>query len=296
VKALAAHKNFALAAKALNVSQPSLTRSLKAIEKALGVQLIDRRGVTPTIFGEIVLRNGEDVLDALSELERQIDLARGLGMGELTVAAGPYPADISVSRAVGVLTARHPKLAVELRIADWVRVAADALESRIDLGVADITEAARDRGLTTEAVRTSRLRFFCAATHPLAGKKRVTLEDLLEFPWAGPSIPGRIRAVLPQVDKAFGSCDDSADRFHPRILVETFSAAKDIILEGQALGAAVKGQIDHDIRDGRLVTLPVEAPWLTLNYGFITKRGRTLSPAAEAFMEIVREIDSVISP
>ncbi len=59
VKALAAHGSFALAAKVLNVSQPSLTRSLKAIEKTLGVQLIDRRGVTPTIFGEIVLRNGE---------------------------------------------------------------------------------------------------------------------------------------------------------------------------------------------------------------------------------------------
>jgi DNA-binding transcriptional LysR family regulator len=57
------------------------------------------------------------------------------------------------------------------------------------------------------------------------------------------------------------------------------------------LSARVGGQ-----SRARLVTLPVEAPWLTLNYGFITKRGRTLSPAAEAFMEIVREIDSVISP
>ena len=100
-----------------------------------------------------------------------------------------------------------------------------------------------------------------------------------------------MRAALPQADKPFGSFDDSADRFYPRILVETFSAAKDIVLEGKALGAAVKGQIDGDVRDGRLVTLPVEAPWLTLNYGFIIKRGRTLSPAAEAFIEIVREIE-----
>jgi len=42
------------------------------------------------------------------------------------------------------------------------------------------------------------------------------------------------------------------------------------------------------------VTLPVDTPWLSLNYGFITKRGRTLSPPAKAFIEIVREIESGI--
>lgn len=57
----------------------------------------------------------------------------------------------------------------------------------------------------------------------------------------------------------------------------------------------VRAQIDREIRDRRLVTLQVDAPWLSLDYGFITKRGRTLSPAAKAFMAIVREIESEIS-
>ncbi|HKN28208.1 MAG TPA: LysR substrate-binding domain-containing protein [Roseiarcus sp.] len=52
-----------------------------------------------------------------------------------------------------------------------------------------------------------------------------------------------------------------------------------------------RGQIDRELQDGLFVTLPFDAPWLSLNYGFITKRGRTLSPAARAFMEIVREIE-----
>lgn len=295
MKALAPHKSFALAAKALSVSQPSLTRSLKAIEKTLGVKLIDRRGVTPTIFGEIVLRNGERVLDGLSELIREIELARGLGMGELRVAAGPYPADISVSRAVGILTARHPKLNIQLSNANWSAVADGVRENRIDLGVAEISEAARDPDLQTEAIRTSQLNFFCAANHPLGRKKRVALDDLFEFPWTGPSVPGRSFAALPQRDKPAVTFDTSSGQFHPRILVGTFSAAKEIVLAGQALGAVVKGQIDQEIRDGLLVMLPIDTPWLSLNYGFITKRGRTLSPAAEAFMQIVREIERGIS-
>jgi hypothetical protein len=42
------------------------------------------------------------------------------------------------------------------------------------------------------------------------------------------------------------------------------------------------------------VTLPVEAPWFRLNYGFIAKRGRTPSPAATALKAIARAIEQEI--
>ena len=186
VKALAKHRHFGLAAKALGVSQPALTRSLKQLEADLGVSLFDRQGVTPTLFGEIVLRHGERAAAEFHELMREITLAKGIEIGELRVAAGAYPADISATRAIGVLTAHHPRLTVELSIADWSRIAQGILENRVDLGLAEISEAERDPDLRTEAVRDSRGIFFCAADHPLAQKKGVALEDLLEYPWVGP--------------------------------------------------------------------------------------------------------------
>ena len=206
-----------------------------------------------------------------------------------------HPADISVVRAVGVLTTRHPKLAIELRSATWSDIADEVRENRVDLGVADITKAARDPDLETQAIRITHLNFFCAASHTSPEKEGVALEDLLEFPWAGPTLPGRALAALPPVDKPAVTFCKSSGRFEPRILVETFSAARDIVLAGQALSAAVEGQIDREVRDGLLVLLPVDAPWLSINYGFITRRGRTLSPAAVAFMEIVRTIERDIA-
>ena len=291
VKALAKQRHFGLAAKSLGISQPALTRSLKQLEADLGVSLFDRQGVTPTLFGEIVLRHGERAAAEFHELMREITLAKGMEIGELRVAAGAYPANISATRAIGVLTAQHHRLTIELSIADWSRIGEGVLENRIDLGLAEISEAERDPDLRTEAVRNSQGIFFCAADHPLALKKGVVLEDLLEYPWVGPSYPGRIRAAFPNIDKPFGSFDPDSDRFHPRILVETFAAAKEIVLAGRGLGAAIKGQIEQELREKRLVTLPFDAPWLSLNYGFITKRGRTLSPAALAFMETVRTIE-----
>lgn len=294
VKALAKHHHFGLAAKALRVSQPALTRSLKQLEADLGVTLFDRQGVTPTSFGEIVLRHGERAAAEFHELMREVALAKGLEIGELRIAAGPYPADISGERAIGVLSARHPNLAIELRIANYTRVLGDVGEGAVDLGFAEVSEAENDPNFDVQSSGSRELSFFCSAQHPLAGKRPLAIEHLLDFPWVGPSIAGRLRKALPVLDKPFGRFDELEDRFHPRILVETFSAAKRIVLGGLGIGAAVPFQIDSELKEGRCVTLPVQAPQLSLNYGFIAKRGRTLSPAAKAFIAIVRAIEQEI--
>jgi DNA-binding transcriptional LysR family regulator len=295
VKALAKHHHFGLAAKALGVSQPALTRSLKQVEAELGVSLFDRQGVTPTPFGEIVLRHGERAAAEFQELMREVALAKGLEIGELRIAAGPYPADISGERAIGMLSARHPNLAIELRILNYTRVVADVSEGAVDIGFAEVSEAENAPNLEVLSARSRPLSFFCSAQHPLAGKRPQTIEDLLDFPWVGPSVAGRLRKALPVVDKPFGTFDELEDRFHPRILVETFSTAKRIILGGLGIGAAIPSQIEPELKEGRCVTLPIEVPRLSLNYGFIAKRGRTLSPAAKTFMEIARTIDQGIA-
>jgi DNA-binding transcriptional LysR family regulator len=188
--------------------------------------------VTRTPFGEIVLRHGERAAAEFHELMREVALAKGLEIGELRIAAGPYPADISGERAIGVLSARHPNLAIELRIANYTRVLADVGEGAVDLGFAEVSEAENDPNFDVQSSGSRELSFFCSAQHPLAGKRPLAIEHLLDFPWVGPSIAGRLRKALPVLDKPFGRFDELEDRFHPRILVETFSAAKRIVLGG----------------------------------------------------------------
>jgi DNA-binding transcriptional LysR family regulator len=291
VKALATYRHFGRAAAALGVSQPALTRSLKHLEDILGVPLFDRQGVTPTVFGELMLSHGESVIKGFSDFTREIDLAKGVEIGEFSVSAGPYPADISGQRAIGMLSAQHPRLFVELKLFNWTKIVNQVLNGRIDLGFADLFEAAQNPELETEAVRTSRLNFFCAANHPLASSNSVTLEDLCAFPWVGPTLTDRMRRFLPQGDLPCGVFDAVKNRFLPRILIGTFAAARHIVLTGQGIGAALPFQLKREIDDGDCVLLPLELPWLSLNYGFISKRGRTHSPAAKAFMENVRQIE-----
>jgi DNA-binding transcriptional LysR family regulator len=290
IQALATHRHFGRAARALRISQPSLTRSLKELESRLGVALFDRNGVEPTVFGEWALRYGERVLANAAELKREIDLAKGLGSGRLVIVAAMFPTDISGRRAIGLLTARHPELSVELIHSDWVRATEMVLKGEADIGVAELTAAEANNDLQVEPVRNSVLQFFCAAAHPLAKRTTLTIDDLMDYPWVAPSLPDRMRSFL-RDGKRFGFWDHAKGRFAPRIQVSTFSDMREIVIAGHGLSAALPSQLQRELAEGLCVLLPVTLPWLTLNYGFITKRGRTLSPPTIVFMDLMREIE-----
>ncbi len=231
IQALATHRHFGRAARALRISQPSLTRSLKEIATRLGVVLFDRNGVEPTVFGEMALRHGKTVLAGAADLVREIDLAKGLGAGSLTVAAAMYPTDISVRRASGLLAARHAKVSIELIHTDWLRATDMVLQGEADIGVAELTAAETNDDLQVEQVRNSTLQFFCAAKHPLSKRATVTLDDLMDYPWVAPSLPERMNPFLPE-RRPFGFRDPSTGRFSPQIRVATFHDMREIVIAG----------------------------------------------------------------
>jgi DNA-binding transcriptional LysR family regulator len=165
VRALARRRHFGLAAKDLGVSQPALTRSLKQIEAGLGVRLFDRQGVTPTLFGEIVLKYGARAAAEFDELAREVALAKGLEVGELTIVAAPYPASISAKRAVGMMIDRHPRLRIELRLMNWEVAAKEVLAGAADVGMAELSELLSNDALDLDLLRKSQIHFFCRPGH-----------------------------------------------------------------------------------------------------------------------------------
>src|ERR1022692_2916179 len=116
--ALAEHKNFARAAKACQVSQPTLSRNIQDIERRLGTQLFDRasRSVDPTDAGKIFLEQARDVVARSGDLGREMDLLRGLEKGELRIGAGTYPSVMVADKAVAQMVQDHPAVRLQIVI------------------------------------------------------------------------------------------------------------------------------------------------------------------------------------
>lgn len=73
--------------------------------------------------------------------------------------------------------------------------------------------------------------------------------------------------------------------------VDDLATARAVVRGSDAFGAATPVQIEPWLRSGELAVLAYRKPWLRLEYGFIHLEDRMLSPAAEVFMALVREIE-----
>jgi DNA-binding transcriptional LysR family regulator len=295
--ALARHRNFARAAAALHVSQPTLSRNIASLERTLGVRLFDRgpTGVEPTSFGRLVLERGEQLLAAESDLLREIKLQAGIEVGNLAVSAGPYPFEISVGTAMTRLISAHPRLRAQVSVADPRDVLQGVLDGRVDVGLTDARFNSRDERLSIRPLPAHPILVACRPGHPLAGKRQLKRADVFAYPIASPIVPENASSVVTSASPMSGAFDAMSGDFLPAITVNSFSIARQIAAGTDVLVPGAARMLATDIEAGRLVKLDYQPPEMRTHYSITTLRGRTPSPAALAFIEILLEVETEVT-
>lgn len=283
------HGTFRRAASDQHLSQPALSRSIQNLEESLGVLLFDRQTteVTPTAFGEALLRRAETIVTEAAELEREIRLLKGLDVGGLSVAMGVYAAEMSGNRALAELSRTHPGLQLRVQLRHWRDLEKMVRDRQVDIGFGEIAHLMDVPGLRVEPVGRHELVFFCRAGHPLLTQDTISVADLDGYPFAGVPIPPRGAQLFPRNCRV----DPSSGDLVPPILVEDLTAVRTLVANTDAFGAATPVQLESLLRSSELVVVPFRPAWLRLDYGFIFLESRSLSPAAAAFTALAREIE-----
>lgn len=292
--ALGEHRNFARAAQALHLTQPTLSRSIALLERTFGVKLFDRttKGVAPTVFGRMLLERGADILRNEATLRREMSLLAGLEDGELAVGAGPYLAESTVAVAIGRLSRAHPGLRLKCFSADPLEVVRAVLAEEIDIGVAAMPKTANDARLNVEPLSTEPAYLACRPGHPLTRERSMTLARALEFPLVTTVLRGPLAALAYARGKAAAPMAVGELEFVPPILVNTVAAARTIARESDAIVPGIAGVLVDDVAAGRLVILDIDQSAMRSLPAIVHLRERTLSPAARKFIAILRGLVS----
>lgn len=292
--AVGRHGNFARAAESLGMTQPSLSRSVAALEAALGVPLFDRttQGVRPTAFGQVLLAQGEKVLRSEADLRREIALLAGLDQGTLVIVAGPYQAEFSAARAVARVVTAHPRLRIECHMLLVGEAVREVLAGRADVGVANIAGLADDERLVVEPLPAQRVVLACRPGHPLLRGPAPTLHQALRFPLVTTALRGEPAALAARQGEPLQPGDEQHPDYVPPYLVNSITAARLIARDSDALVPATHAMLADDLAAGRLAVLPASGPELRTQHGLFHLRGRTLAPATRVFIDALRAVEA----
>lgn len=172
------HRHFARAARACNVSQPTLSMQLRKLEAALGETLFDRgrSPVVPTDIGRVLIAQARVVLHEAARLGDLRDAASGVVEGELRVGVIPTLAPYLLPAVLEALAERHPRidLVVEEGVTETVL---DALRiDTLDVGLVATTTTVP--GIASRKLFQEPFVAYVGAAHRLAGRTRLSVSDL----------------------------------------------------------------------------------------------------------------------
>ncbi|MFD9518361.1 transcriptional regulator CynR [Streptomyces sp. NPDC059979] len=136
--AVAEHGSFTRAAEELRISQPTLSQQVKQLERAVGVQLLDRTGrsVRLTDAGATYVDYARGALRDLATAERAVMDLADLSRGHLRLALTPTFTAYLVGPLVAALHTAHPGITLDVREMPQDRIEAGLLADDHDLGLA----------------------------------------------------------------------------------------------------------------------------------------------------------------
>ena len=135
--ALAEHRNFTKASKALHISQPSLSACVAKVESLWGVTLFDR-GTTPltlTYAGEVYVKEAREILDACRRLDKQLRDISAQELGRVRVALSDDRAAYLLPRILPKYRRMYPNVAVETVSSGSGQAMEMLLDNRVDIAI-----------------------------------------------------------------------------------------------------------------------------------------------------------------
>lgn len=254
------HGSFSRAALSLGVSQPNISNQISALEQALGVRLMNRRGpaLSLTDIGREVFVRARLALAKVGEIEALAHDFRALRQGRLTVGFSSPSLAIPV---VGRFRQVYPEVDLSTASGNSEHLRQEVLECRIDLALCSLLES--DPLLDCQRLEDLDLQLILPRDDVRYASGVAQLRDIVQEPLVFRE-PGSVTRAL-----AEAALSQYRQWAGPALTVTGTTAVRSAVAAGLGLGLVFRGEADDDRRlravtidDGRhragfyLVTLP----------------------------------------
>jgi DNA-binding transcriptional LysR family regulator len=276
-------RKLSAAAEQLAVTQSAVSVLIRQLEEGLGARLFDRttRSLRPTSAADEAVVVAERILRDVDSLGAGLRDLSALRRGRVSLAVTPTLGEILLPRVLQRFGELHPEVRVVIDDCSPEQFVSRVVGEHVDLGLGTPERAAAD--VDTSKLLGDHLALVCRRDHPLARKRSLQWADL-----QGHAVitvrPGY--GIRPMIDGAAAQAGVQLD-----VINEVAFLSTALWMAQCGLGAAImpSGYAREPARQ-ELVVRKLNGPVVSRDISIVTKRGRSLSPAGQALVGVMRAV------
>ena len=279
---LAKTRQFTQAAQRMHVTQSALSSLIKELEHGVRIKLFDRhtRRVELTSAGAGFLHTAEKTLAELEQAVHDLHDLAAVRQGRVRIVASTVISSGVLSPAFKVFRQQHPNVHFVLKDMAEEDILNTVLSGAVDLGIG--TSAGPVKDLDQLPLFNDSFIALCSVNHPLASRSRLAWRDLQDQPFIALAQNSPIRKLINQTVEDMG--------VHLNIVNEVSFATTVLSLVAADLGVSVLPMNNHPYLPAFEVHSAVlTRPVVQRKISVFHLKGRSLPPAASAFIEFLRK-------
>lgn len=279
--ALAAARSFTAAARRLATTQSGLSAAIASLEGTLGLKLVERstRRVALTAAGEEFLPAAQRILSDLDESVQNVTALASLRRGTLSLGCPPAIGSALLLEPLRLFRRQHPLVEVVMHDSASGPLAARLRSGEVEVGIGAMPRLEPE--LEARAFHEDRLIVIAPPRHALCARRTCTWRSLEGLPMIAPSRDSSSRALIESTYEAA-----TGHRFRPAVQAAYWLTIASMVEAG--LGVAVVPEYAaRGLSRRRVHRLALTHPSVSRRIDIITRRGRELSPAGRAFVEML---------
>lgn len=282
VVAVADGRSFTAAATKLGLSQPALSRIVRAVEAELGCSIFDRdtRNVSPTFVGETLLTT---IRNTVVNYDESLTSLRDHALGRFgIVRVATLPSLAQALLAPTMIEMRNVAPGIELQIFDGLSeaVIARVVDGEVDIGLVD--RPVGHSGLTYHDLVRDRVGLVCRADDPLAEIRNPDWTIFATRPFISMAVGSSVRSLI---DAAFLQAHLSIKPLYEPAFLATVGALVTTHAGITALPELAAKGLQHE----GLVWRPLNNPTIIRSSGYILRSDREPQPAIAVLLELLKK-------
>lgn len=284
---VATNLSFSKASEVLFISQPAISKHIKALEAFYKTTLFERKGnaIQLSKGGTLLLSRLKEAKKIQNQLEFELSVLNDQlkAKGQLKLGASTTVALYIIPKILSAFHQKYPEIKISLLNRNTDTIIKALADQDIDIGIVEGKK--KNSAILYQPFATDEVIAVCSAKSPIAKKRSLTVPEIKNYRVVlREQGSGTLAALKYNLEKNGVKLSE----LNVNVRLAGTEALKNFLREDNCLGFLPKGSVTRDLENGELVTVKIENFQIIRNFFFIQRHGTDTNELNKAFIRFCK--------